>query len=324
MSEDAPTFNFSKTNPLSPVAQQWMSCLGCIVLPLVLGLIAAGVWYFMNQDSSSGPTKEAVPSSSDNDLPLVPSAPRSSVVTADPAAPVPAPEPVEPVEPEIPDKPKKTIIWRPVFMDDFDRRELGAHWQILDGEWILKDGKLVISKQDPQSVIVCTKADFSGDVQVSYRCRTLSSYNGQACDMSLFTHIPEKQLNGWNEGYLWRFGSYDNRWSGLTRLGRDIIRNPRVRIKPQKVHTVVIRKLGSQLTLLVDGEVVVNYHDANPLGHENRTWGGFYVYRSVVEFDSLTISKPFEIDIPDPPQPRDKGGPDPAPGPDPEADQGVF
>ncbi len=220
------------------------------------------------------------------------------------------------------DSPK--TIWRPVLVDDFSRAELGPHWKATKGAWKLQDGKLKTTSSETDSFLILIDQDFSGDFQVSYRCRTLRCYNGKACDASWMAALPVKEPVDPVGGYLFRFGSYDNTWSGLSRSGGGkglvINENPAGLIKPNQWQTVTLMREGDWLSLLVDEIVVFLVHDRDALHDATAKWGGFYIYRSEVEIDDLVVSRPVPVrdltkgglEVRNPPPPPPPAKPKPA------------
>lgn len=186
-------------------------------------------------------------------------------------------------------------VWEPVFHDDFERAELGAHWRPQHGGWAVQDGKLVSTSLATENFIVCEGVDFSGDVQVVFAGRTLESYNGDACDMSLALGLAARGPVGVNDGYLFRFGSFDNTWSGLSGPAGIVVRNRKVRIEAGKLHRVVIQRYRKRFTMTVDGEPVFLVYDGTALDHPELRRAAFYIYRSRVAIESFLVLRPRRV-----------------------------
>lgn len=54
---------------------------------------------------------------------------------------------------------------RPVFVDNFNRQELGENWRVVSGDWKIENGKLVGKRSDwSRNVIIEFKQEFEADV----------------------------------------------------------------------------------------------------------------------------------------------------------------
>ena len=87
------------------------------------------------------------------------------------------------------------------FSDNFDRRELGPDWRVLDGEWRIENGRLT-----GQGTILCTRR-FPGPQRLEYDAIT---HAAEPCDLSAFLMSHERGLN---TGAFFGFGSDYNRYS---------------------------------------------------------------------------------------------------------------
>ena len=103
--------------------------------------------------------------------------------------------------------------WKLLFSDDFGRTEIGPDWQMVSGEWTIKDGMLC--GQSP--VIVCTW-QFTGSIRLEFDA--IASDSGFS-DLSAIVNTRPDSGNT-ADGYFFGFGVEGNTTSKL------LVRNEQV------------------------------------------------------------------------------------------------
>jgi hypothetical protein len=170
--------------------------------------------------------------------------------------------------------------WKLAFSDDFGRTELGPDWQIVEGTWAVKNGKLASGG----GVLISTKA-FPGLQRLEYEIVSnvkpfpFFGPDTQASlavsDMSTILHARDGK---YETGYFLQFGGFLNRRNILRRLGTEVDQTNEQLIVPDKVHKVIAESDGRHVRLIVDGKLVLEYAEAAPLVGEEQGRIGFYHY----------------------------------------------
>ncbi|MFW5857468.1 MAG: hypothetical protein ACOCX4_06290 [Planctomycetota bacterium] len=189
---------------------------------------------------------------------------------------------------------QRDFVWETVLRDDFDREALGDHYVVASGSWDVKQGMLRTLNNASDHFLVCKGVDMRGDVRIRYRARTLSCYNGDACDLSLALGVRPDAGARAMENLLFRFGSFDNQRTGLSQAGGPGLFRHDMRIVPQQWHEVTVQRLGRALSMFVDGKPVflLEQEEGQRLNGGGPQAAGFYIYKSTVEIDWMEVSKP--------------------------------
>ena len=160
--------------------------------------------------------------------------------------------------------------WRLAFSDDFERAELGTDWQVLNGTWSIRDGKLTCPKRGGSEILVAQR--FPGCQRVEFEATT-----DDPCDLSPFIQAGA----GLTVGYFMQFGGVGNKLNALRRAGLDVVRHDvDAAIRPGHVHKMVAEFDGNTARLTVDGEVVLAFRDEEPLVGPTNERVGFYIFRT--------------------------------------------
>jgi hypothetical protein len=193
--------------------------------------------------------------------------------------------------------------WTVRLEEGFDRQDPGEGWTVVAGEWEVAAGRLRAQSRTEESIALWTAVDFSGDFRLSYRARAVKpSPEGGPCDLTLLCALPATLPVDPRGGYLFRFGSYVNQTSGLSWRHYNLVEDHARLIVPGVWHTIVAQRRGRRLAMEIDGEVLFSgEHAAASVEPESR-WGGFYVWKSIAEFDDVVYS------VPRTPEPEDAAG----------------
>ena len=169
--------------------------------------------------------------------------------------------------------------WTLQFTDNFERKDLGKDWKVLEGDWFIANGMV-----DGQGTIVCTRK-LTGAHRLEFDAKS-----NDPCDLTAIICADER---GYRGGYFFGFGSDDNDCSKLLVKGKEVKRWDTL-ITPGKLHHVVCQRDGKKLTHIVDGKVVMAYIHEEPLKGEGHQMIGFYIYSSG-KIDNVKIyTKPGE------------------------------
>jgi len=174
----------------------------------------------------------------------------------------------------------RTAGWHLVFQDDFDRKELGDKWKIIDGKWSVADGSLIGS-----GTLISTHGypanNTAGFQRLEFEAATTSPANSKVSDLSCFIHCEYKTdvREPWNSGgYFFQFGGRYNTVTQLTRGGESLRISPEAKITPRHVHKIVMENDRGELRCFVDGKAVFVEREKSSLVGRSQNRIGFYFY----------------------------------------------
>lgn len=166
-----------------------------------------------------------------------------------------------------------------VFEDDFEREALGDRWLNRSGRWRIQEGRLTVRGDRNEGVWL----DFPlpDRVRIEFDARALSDEGDLKCEV--FASEPRHQA-----GYVVILGGWHNTVSVIARLdehGEDRLESA-ARAEKGRAHHWALVRVSDTLRWFVDGALVLEYHDEDPL--QGRTFG-FNDWNAPVEFDNLKI-----------------------------------
>jgi len=169
-------------------------------------------------------------------------------------------------------------IWTLSFQDDFERTELGGDWTSNDA--VISKGRMLVGSNRP----ACAKIikAFPADVKIEFDAE---AFEGKPpCDLSVT--LAAERLSGMDWNYLLAFGGENNTVNkiiGGRKLKAVRDKNPEKLIEPKRKYHIVAAKEGKRLSLLLDGEPLLEAYDDQIMGGPGFdavglvTWNGMYV-----------------------------------------------
>jgi predicted RNA-binding protein with TRAM domain len=182
--------------------------------------------------------------------------------------------------------PKKKQI---LFVDDFNRAEIGPAWKRGEGErgsgqWKIEDGWLTGEhiKNDPLWLI---DAALPADVRVEFDAKSMTAVGDLKAEIfgDGVAHA---------SGYIVIFGGWKNSLDVIARLdehGQDRKAQPTHGVKQGQVHRVAIERFHGELRFEVDGVEIMRYPDARPLVGDKHDRFAFNDWDAPVRFDNISI-----------------------------------
>lgn len=176
------------------------------------------------------------------------------------------------------EEPGLSDAWVLKFEDDFERGELGDDWVTNDA--LIREGRLLLGVKGPACAKLVRR--FPGDVRIEF---TAEAYEAKPpCDLSVTLAAERFRTMSWN--YLLAFGGENNTVNKLTggrRLSGMRDENPARLIEPGRIYKMVAVKEGKELSLIVDGKLLLQGRDEEIMGGPGFdavglvTWHGMYV-----------------------------------------------
>ncbi|MHC4694648.1 MAG: hypothetical protein ACYS67_18055, partial [Planctomycetota bacterium] len=173
---------------------------------------------------------------------------------------------------------QEAYLWILSFQDDFERTELGSSWTSNDA--VISKGRMLVGSNRP----ACAKIikAFPADVKIEF---DVEAFEGKPpCDLSVTFAAERLSAMSWN--YLLAFGGENNTVNkiiGGRKLKGMRDKNPKRLIEPKRKYHIVATKEGKRLSLVLDGELLLEGHDDQIMGGPGFdavglvTWNGMYV-----------------------------------------------
>ncbi len=191
--------------------------------------------------------------------------------------------------------PAEEAGWAPLFVDDFDRDELGDHWEIEEGQWTVDggylrgDGILFSAAGLPDGQVGYLRMEF--DVMTDLEAVQMSPDSPPAVpspnDFSSFIHSIDPRQSGVNAlrtGYFFQFGGYFNQRNRIARNFEPVITTMSEGvIEVDKPYTIVVENDVGVLRFWVNGELLFEETDPAPIiGGDNDRYGLFFMTKAKV------------------------------------------
>ncbi|MCA1810094.1 MAG: hypothetical protein ABR497_06935 [Kiritimatiellia bacterium] len=187
--------------------------------------------------------------------------------------------------------------WKLLFHDDFNRKELGEDWQVVNGEWEIVDGALrgsgtlLTSKGIP--------ADYPpGFQRIEYKAVTdvqpiiffpdRPKPKVSVGDMGCIIHAQPSEAGApTRTGYFFQFGGFHNTRNNLSRAGTNLItdEDEANMIEVDKVHTIVAENDQGKLRFMVDGKLIYEVDEPQSILGPDYDRVGFYFYTAAKVMD---------------------------------------
>ncbi len=176
----------------------------------------------------------------------------------------------------------------------FNPKTFDKEWEVTNGEWTIDgDGVLTGYMEEDGGGLIYSNQQFFGDVMIDFYGRTIAPYVN---DLN-FTFCAggwDKETNLPLDGYI---GGLEGWWIGKAGIEKYPLSSnvealtSMLRFVPGQEYHIQAGRVGKRLFLCVDGEVVVELLDNNPIEHFGRV--GLGVYASKIAFRDFKVYKPY-------------------------------
>ncbi|MFQ6096228.1 MAG: LamG domain-containing protein, partial [Armatimonadota bacterium] len=145
------------------------------------------------------------------------------------------------------------VKWRLVEFDDFERDTIGSDWKTLRGRWVINNGR-----------VSCSETAFLGYARkVGFPVRI--EFDGRSDRPGDLTAFWGTEAQAYKGGYFIGFASNNNTANKILRLGEQVAINDGPVATPGRWHHVIAQAFDGKVQLIVDGRLVLEYADPDPL-----------------------------------------------------------
>jgi hypothetical protein len=177
------------------------------------------------------------------------------------------------------------------FSDDFNRTQLGAAYEKTGGNWRIENGELHVKGAENHPLWLLRT--LPRDLRVEFDARSESPEGD--IKVELFgdgaSHATGDTYTA--TSYVVVFGGWNNSKNVLARMdehGEDrVVGKPR-KVEPGTTYRFRIERIGGTLTVWVDGELLLQMDDPEPLEGRGHDHFGFNNWQSELWFDNLKVT----------------------------------
>lgn len=180
---------------------------------------------------------------------------------------------------------------RVLYTDDFDRPVLGEAWLATGIGAVLDKGSLHLSGLRNQPVWL--RMDLPDDVRVEFDAWAETEEGDIKVELAGDGHSKASSVSYVATGYVFVFGGWSNSLHTIARLdehGDDRVAKPaEPQVEADKRYHFVITRRGNELRWEVDGALIAEYVDEQPLRGEGHQHFAFNNWEAPTRFDNLVI-----------------------------------
>lgn len=187
--------------------------------------------------------------------------------------------------------------WQIIVDESFDAG-FTERWRVIGGEWRIEAGGLRQWGGTPQLLLLRRRV--LGDVRIEFTCRQ----DGHLNDLTCFAAARSEWGDGATPvrgGYEFKCGGFDNTRTCLYRAGQRLFDRRHQPIIRGRSHQIVAQRIQGRLSLALDGEIIFDVVDPEPLSGSDRNALGLFGW------EAETLISRIRISVLAPPQVADLG-----------------
>lgn len=177
------------------------------------------------------------------------------------------------------------------FTDDFERADLGEHWNNTGGRYQIRDGWLTI--QGARNRPLWLRRTLPRDVRIEFDVRSDSPQGDIKVEVFGDGSSRATTESYTATSYVVIFGGWNNSTNVIARLdehGDDRAVGPRRRVEPGRTYHMRIERRGSRITAWADDVELAHMDDPDPLEGDGHDHFAFNNWEADLSFDNLRIT----------------------------------
>jgi len=177
------------------------------------------------------------------------------------------------------------------YTDGFERSQLGKDWKKTGGNWRIEGGELHVrgARNHPLWLL----RTLPRDVRVEFDVRSETPDGDIKVEIYGDGASFAKTDSYKATSYVIIFGGWNNSRNVLARMdehGADRVEGAPRKVEAGRIYHFRIERVGAKLSVWVDGEVLLQMSDSNPLHGRGHDHFGFNNWQSDLWFDNLEIT----------------------------------
>jgi hypothetical protein len=177
------------------------------------------------------------------------------------------------------------------FRERFDRADLGTLWNNTGGNWRVSDGALRV--QGGRNHPLWLKRRLPRDVRIEFDAKSDSPDGDLKVEVFGDGTSSAVEASYTATSYVIIFGGWRNTLDVLARMdehAENRVARPSRRVIPGRMYHFKIERRGQRIAAWVDGELLVEMTDPEPLEGRGHDHFGFNDWDAALTFDNLVIT----------------------------------
>ena len=177
------------------------------------------------------------------------------------------------------------------YRDDFDRTQLGDDWHNTGGPWQVRDGKLHV--RGARNRPLWLQRTLPRDVRIEFDVQSDSPEGDIKVEVFGDGSSRATSESYTATSYVVIFGGWGNSTNLIARMdehGSDRSEGPRRPVEVGRTYRLSIERRGSTVRAEVDGELLAEFEDPEPLEGRGHDHFAFNNWQSDLTFDNLEIT----------------------------------
>ncbi len=183
-----------------------------------------------------------------------------------------------------------------LFKDDFSDSNALKEWlSVGDISSKINTGALEIKHQEDGELDhgqLFTRQRFSGDILMEFTAATIPPSDH---DIIWWLGVKlNKEKSSWDHGYLGALGGWWSNQAGLEKIeGKNVymLKTPLFKLIPGKEYKIQCGMINETAFFFVDGQLIIEFIDSDPLIKKSPGHIGFGVYQSHIRIKNLKVYK---------------------------------
>jgi len=178
------------------------------------------------------------------------------------------------------------------FTDDFERAELGPNWRNTGGPYEIVNGELHVA--GARNHPLWLKKTLPADVRVTFKAKSDSPQGDIKFELFGDGVSYAREASYVASGYVLIFGGWRNSKTIIARLdehGANARERRDVKVVPGRQYAFKAERRGGLLRWWVDGELMLEYDDVQPLKGRQHDHMGFNNWETPLSFDDLRVTQ---------------------------------
>ena len=188
---------------------------------------------------------------------------------------------------------KQAFQKQPCIRYDFTSEEAIQDFQIVNGEWEIKNGKLwAVSGEKNRSILLAQSK--RGPLRIELEVTNYANSDGSIGDITVLINS-ENSDKFFGSGYALTTGSYYNNCTTFYRLGKAIAKTEYSPLVSGKTYIVVIECIDGHIRYWLNNKIILEAWDPKPQELDPNLWIGIRTWNTRMSVDWFAVYQGIEI-----------------------------
>jgi hypothetical protein len=186
--------------------------------------------------------------------------------------------------------PLPAIQWKPYVQYDFSKNGVMKNFKIVNGEWIIRNGKLIANSGKKNRTILLAKVKNS-PLRITFKATNIANTNGSLGDITVLinsVNITKDKAFFYN-GYAFTTGSFYNNCTTLYKKGDPIARTEYSPLVSGKTYNVMIELINGHIRYWLDDKIILEAWDSHPLKLDPNLWIGLRTWNTKMSIEDFVV-----------------------------------